>query len=224
MQTRFLPLLAPLALLSLPGCDSKTPAPDNGLDTRSLAKEDMDPAATSALESPIMVDPSLAEMSNRDAVKPADAPTSLALPPDAGPSAAASRPGGPVLGDMVADARRQKGLAGCSLKISYGAHWSAQLPADLPLYPKAHLEEAAGADSPRCKLRAVTVTTPDAADRVIRFYQEAARKAGYDASVEKDGGAQLVGGTRSDGAAFYTVITPVRTGGTIVDLVVNNGK
>lgn len=219
-----LPLIASLVLLSLAGCDRKTAEPGNGLDNRSLAKENMDPAATSALEGQIMVDPSLADMSNRDAVKPADAPASLPLPPDGGPSAAAARPGGPVLGDMIADPRRQKGLAGCPLQISYGAHWSAKLPADLPLYPQSRLEEAAGADGPRCKLRAVTVTTPDAPGAVVDFYRQTARAAGFDASVEKGRGEQLVGGTRGDGAAFYAVITPVRAGGTIIDLVTNGGK
>ncbi|MFM1982633.1 MAG: hypothetical protein RJB22_1352, partial [Pseudomonadota bacterium] len=30
-------------------------------------------------------------------------------------------------------------------------------------------------------------------------------------------------GTRRDGAAFFIVLTPVQSGGTSIDLVVNNG-
>jgi hypothetical protein len=45
----------------------------------------MDPALTSALEGPMMVDPTLADMANRDAVKPTDAPETLLVPNDETP-------------------------------------------------------------------------------------------------------------------------------------------
>ncbi len=82
MRPRFLPLIAP-ALLS--ACAQKAPTPSPALDERSLAKGAMDPALTSALEGPMMVDPTLADMANRDAVKPADAPETLLVPNDETP-------------------------------------------------------------------------------------------------------------------------------------------
>lgn len=224
MRRVFSILLLGLALSSCGGTSADPKA--EKLDERLLGKGNADPVLTAALEDQIMVDPSLANMANRNAVRTADAPMTAPLPPETtGPSAAAERPDAPTLGQMAANqarAARDK-FAGCALDVAYSQGWANRLPADLPLYPRARVEEAAGTDRPGCKLRAVTFTTMAPPRAVIDFYIGQSKRAGFASSTEAKGKETLVGGTRSDGAAYYVVVTPAEAGGTIVDLVLNNG-
>lgn len=89
MRLVLLPLF--LAAFGLAGCEHKAAAPAAALDQRSLAKEEMDPILALALEGPIMVDPGLRDLANRDVVKPADTPATLPIPPAPLPSTARSR-------------------------------------------------------------------------------------------------------------------------------------
>ncbi len=221
-------LLGP-ALLAVSACGGNAPADQKAdkLDERLLGKGDADPVLTSALEDQIMVDPSLANMSNRNAVKAADAPMTAPVPPETtGPSAAAERSAANVtLGQLAskqAAAARDK-FAGCGLDVDYSMQWATRLPADIPLYPRARVDEAAGSDMPGCKLRAITFTTPAPQRAVIDFYIGQSKRSGFASSTEAKGRETLVGGTRNDGAAYYVVVTPAEAGGTIVDLVLNNG-
>lgn len=220
-------LLGP-ALLAVSACGSDKPADDKAekLDERLLGKGNADPVLTSALEDQIMVDPSLANMSNRNAVKAPDAPMMAPVPPETtGLSAAASRPDAPTLGQLAAGqakAARDK-FTGCGIDVDYSMGWANRLPADLPLYPRARVEEAAGSDMPGCKLRAITFSTPAPQRAVIDFYLGQSKRSGFASSTETKGLETLVGGTRHDGAAYYVVVTPAEAGGTIVDLVLNNG-
>lgn len=216
------------ALLVLTACGGEKPADDKveKLDERLLGKGNADPVLTSALEDQIMVDPSLSNMSNRNAVKAPDAPMTAPVPLETtGPSAATERPNAPTLGQLAAGqakAARDK-FAGCGLDVDYSMGWANRLPADLPLYPRARVEEAAGSDAPGCKLRAITFTTPAPQRAVIDFYIGQSKRSGFASSTEAKGRETLVGGTRNDGAAYYVVVTPAEAGGTIVDLVLNNG-
>lgn len=216
------------ALLTLSACGDEKAADDKvkKLDERLLGKGNADPVLTSALEDQIMVDPSLSNMANRNAVKAADKPMTAPLPPETtGPSAAAERPDAPTLGQLAANqasAARDK-FAGCGLDVDYSMGWASRLPADVPLYPRARVDEAAGSDMPGCKLRAITFTTPAPQRAVIDFYIGQTKRSGFASSTEVKGRETLVGGTRSDGAAYYVVLTPAEAGGTVVDLVLNNG-
>lgn len=220
-------LLGP-TLLAVSACGGGTPTDSKAdkLDERLLGKGNADPVLTAALEDQIMVDPSLANMANRNAVRAPDAPMTAPVPPETtGPSAAAERPDSPTLGQI---ARRQATAArdrfnGCGLDVDYAMGWANRLPADVPLYPRARVEEAAGSDMQGCKLRAVTFTTQAPARAVIDFYIGQTKRSGFASSTEVKGRETLVGGTRSDGAAYYVVVTPAEAGGTIVDLVLNNG-
>lgn len=216
------------ALLAVSACSGDKPADAKAdkLDERLLGKGNADPVLTSALEEQIMVDPGLNNMSNRNAVKAPDAPMTAPVPPETtGPSAPASRPDAPTLGQLAAGqakSARDK-FSGCGLDVDYSMGWANRLPADLPLYPRARVEEAAGSDMPGCKLRAITFTTPAPQRAVIDFYIGQSKRVGFASSTEAKGRETLVGGTRSDGAAYYIVVTPAEAGGTIVDLVLNNG-
>lgn len=213
-------------LAAMAGC---TDAPKGAgtadkLDDQLLGKGNADPALTSALEGQIMVDPSLADQANRAAVKPTDGPASALIPPETtGPSATAERPAGPTLGELAAQQTRQKSMPGCNHSVSYAMRWSTRLPADVPIYPRGRVEEAAGSDTATCRLRVVTFTSSDTPRAVIDFYTGSARRAGYSVSQEQDGEQAMLGGTRRDGAAVFAIVTPAKSGGTIVDLVVNNG-
>ena len=214
------------ALLVLTACGSDKPADDKveKLDERLLGKGNADPVLTAALEDQIMVDPSLSNMSNRNAVKAPDAPMTAPVPLETTGTSAA-RPEAPTLGQLAAGqakAARDK-FAGCGLDVDYSMGWANRLPADLPLYPRARVEEAAGSDMPGCKLRAITFTTPAPQRAVIDFYIGQSKRSGFASSTEAKGRETLVGGTRNDGAAYYIVVTPAEAGGTVVDLVLNNG-
>lgn len=218
-------ILMATGLLALAGCnDAPAEKPADKLDARLLGKGNADPAVAAALEDQIMVDPTLANQSNRNAVRPADAPTTAPIPAD-GLSAAARHSGGVTLGQLAANqaiASKDK-FTGCSLDVDYSMRWATRLPADMPLYPRARIDEAAGSDMAKCKLRAITFTTTAPVRSVVDFYLAAAKRAAYAASKEARGAETLIGGTRGDGAAFYSVLTPADAGGTIVDLVLNNG-
>lgn len=226
MTRLMITLLMGTGLALLAGCKDasmdKTTADKR--DGQRLGKADVDPALTSALEGQIMVDPSLADQANRAAVKPADGPASALIPPETtGPSATAERAAGPTLGELAAQQTRQKSMPGCNHSVSYALHWSTRLPADVPIYPRGRVEEAAGSDTATCRLRVVTFTSSDSPRAVVDFYTGSVRRAGYSVSQEQDGEQVLLGGTRRDGAAVFAIVTPTRSGGTIVDLVVNNG-
>lgn len=221
-------LLLGACLLGVAACgnDKPTDAKADKLDERLLGKGNADPVLTTALEDQIMVDPSLANMANRNAVKPADAPMTAPVPVETtGPSAAAERPANPTLGQLAANqatAARDK-FTGCGLDVDYSMQWANRIPADVPLYPRARVDEAAGSNMPGCKLRAITFTTPAPQRAVIDFYIGQTKRSGFASSTQVKGRETLVGGTRADGAAYYVILTPAEAGGTIVDLVLNNG-
>lgn len=218
-----------LALLgSLAACGSDTSkAEADKLDAQLTGKDAAkDPAITAALEDQIMVDPALVGQSNANAARPADAPLQGPVPPGEGVSPRASGPAPATLGERAAaqTVADKRNFNGCGLDVDYGLSWANRLPPELPLYPQARVEEAAGSDLGKCRLRAVTFSTGAAPQALADFYLSAARKAGFTASQTRGDGEDMVGGTRSsDGAAFYVVLAERKGGGTVVDIVANNG-
>ncbi len=246
-------LIITLALLSLGlsscGEDPKTEAAN--LDETLLGKgNSTDPVLTSALEDQIMVDPALTGQANTHAVRAADKPAQTPIPTEAtgGPAPAAAIPLGQRI--VVQAAKTAPGASyaaaapasaatpastpgsaksakasfnGCGMDVSYSMAWSARMPADLPLYPQAKVAEAAGSDSGACRLRAVTFSTAAAPRNLVDYYLSTARKAGYEAEFTTEGGEQMVAGHRGDGAAFYVILTPRQSGGTMADMVANRG-
>ncbi len=241
--------LVPLALLLVAGCSSdESPKEIAALDDTLLGKGNAtDPALTSALEDQIMVDPALTTQSNQHSVRAPDQPLQAPLPTEAagGPPPIGNRP---TLGQTVAKqaakpapapkiasatplptattpvSSRQGKFDGCGLNVSYSIGWSARMPADLPLYPKSRVAEAAGSDQGACRLRAVTFATAAAPRDVVNYYLSTARTAGYAAEVGTENGEQVVAGHRADGAAFYVVVSARDSGGSIADIVANRGS
>jgi hypothetical protein len=210
--------------------------------TGNLQGNTRDPAMTSALQDQIMVDPALAGQSNNDALRPPQQPYSGAVPPDSvapgksvasgGKPAPAPRGGCPqckVRDDSVtlgALAKRQADgrTRNCAAGLQYSAGWVQRLPSDIPLYPDARVDEAAGSTAGGCALRVVSFSTGASVKAVIDWYYGRVTGAGYSAEHQADGGQHVLGGTRGrDGGAYVIYVQPRGDGRTAVDLVANNG-
>lgn len=213
-----------------------------------------DPAMMSALQDQIMVDPALTGQANNDAVRPPQQPYSGATPPDSvapsktdgttiadgtGSSSGGSKPAPAPASDcpqckvkrdsvtLGALAQRQadKRTSGCARRLQYSTAWVQRLPADIPLYPDARVDEAAGVAGNGCALRVVSFSTGASVQSVIDFYYGRVTAAGYSAEHQADGGQHVLGGVRSkDGGAYVIYVEKRGDGRTEVDLVANNGN
>jgi hypothetical protein len=194
----------------------------NQLDNRLTSKNEIDPAIAASLEDQIMVDPALAAQANDDAIRPAREPYQSQVPAGEGRGAA----GGQTLGGLAAQQafNSRDSFNGCGLSVHYSAEYAAKLPADLPLYNGSKVIEAAGSDDNGCRLRAISASAPAELQMVGTHYVKSAKAAGYSTEVARDGKGLLISGKRAaDGGAFYVVLQP-GDGGTVADLVVNNGR
>jgi len=223
--------------------------------TGNSAAANRDPAMMSALQDQIMVDPALAGQANNDSVRPPQQPYSGATPPDSvappkpadpnataantGSSSGGSKPAPAPSGDCpqckvkrdsvtlgaLAKRQAQKSIASCAGNLQYSAAWVGRLPGDLPLYPDARVDEAAGATGNGCTLRVVSFSTGASIQTVLDWYYGRATSAGYDAEHQASGGQHVLGGTRAkDGGAFMIYLEKRPDGRTEVDIVVNNGN
>ncbi|MEJ2409086.1 MAG: hypothetical protein P8Y58_06060 [Novosphingobium sp.] len=226
--------LAGTLLLAGCGSDDKTPA---GVET--------DPAMSGALGDQIMVDPEMA--GEEGAALTADG-GQITLPPenrtpeaiaDAKKQAAAlaggtlqpapqpAKGGAAALAESAATAAQvarasKVAHTDCAEKVTYSNTWAAKLPADIPVYPRGAVQEAAGVDSDACALRVVNFATPVSPDDVIGFYYTKAGKAGYSAEYKLDGNDRVLGG-RKNGKAYVVYARKLKGGVTEVDLV-TSGK
>lgn len=245
IRLRLLPLLA--AALMVSGCnligedDANVDAMDNNLTATNV----QDPALTAALQDQIMVDPRLGQQANGDAIRPPGQPYSAPVP---SPNIATNtdpvegekllRAPAPVSGgqcsqcDTAKQAATLGGLAarqknartrGCASSLQYGAAWATRLPAGVPLYPRAHVTEAAGTGG-SCALRVVSFAASESMQHLLDWYYTRASRAGYTAEHQTDGAQHVLGGTRSrDDAAYVIYFTGRADGGTDVDVIANNG-
>lgn len=238
-------LLAPLALAA---CGGSEDAQNNvaALDDE-LAGNGADPALMGALGDQIMVDPQLAQQSNKDAIRPPSQPYSAALPAE---TVAAGKTAMPKDGELLSApaptkgddrtfaaqqqavtlgglAARQKNprTASCAAKLAYSAGWAARMPAAMPLHPQARVVEAAGTQADGCSLRAVTFSAPQPLKTMIDWYYTRAVKGGYSAEHQLKDGQHLLGGTRkADGAAYLVLLSARTDGGTDIDLIADGGR
>jgi len=184
---------------------------DNG-----LAGNDIDPALTSALEDEIMVDRNLAGQAHPNQARPPETPVAAQYPAGTGAATRRAAAAAGVSGSGAPGA--------CGARFDYGNQWAQRLPAAFPPYPGWRITEAAGNDHGDCRVRVVTFTTGDDWRRVIEFYRNVARRAGYDAEEQARGEDHVLGGVneRTDGA-YYLIVTP-KPRGSEVALIVNNGR
>jgi hypothetical protein len=220
-------LLVAISLFALAGCNGANVKKDaDKLDAELATKgNDADPALTAALEDQIMVDPSLAGPGNVNSARPADAPLQAPVPPEKADEAVSQRTG-TTLGQLAANQAHdnKENFSGCGLDVDYSMTWANRLPTDLPLYPQARVAEAAGSDTGKCRLRAVTFSSSAPLRNLVDFYIGAAKRGGYSAEHKMDGSEHVVAGSRGDGSAYYVILAAQSGGGTTADLVANNGS
>jgi len=231
-------LIAPLVLA---GCERSSDEP---------RAQVTDPAIAGALADEIMIDPDLVRQQGRNSALGGGGPAQAQVPPeDAGPdAAAAARAEAEQLAGRIEQAPAPKtgGSSGagataaltangalaetgsakdCVAGLEYSAVWAARLPAALPVYPRGHVQEAAGTDKPGCRLRVVNYLTPVSVDDVVNFYWTRARAAGLAPLHRSEGTDRVIGGGAKSGvksgqAAFVAYVRE-RGGITEVDLVTN---
>jgi hypothetical protein len=233
---------AVLALaLALAGCGKEREPDVNALDQAlsGNSANDADPALTSALADQIMVDPALAQSSNRNAIRAPDGPASAPVPPEGGPGGPqpplpegllrappptqgdAEDASGTTLGTLAAAQRRGhlRGRQDCEAQLRFSAAWAARLPAAIPIYPNGRVSEAAGTDVPGCGMRIVSFTADAPLQTVIDWYYTRAVRAGYSAEHRLAADDHVLAGARPSGDDAYYIMLADQGGRTTVDLV-----
>ncbi|HJQ15771.1 MAG TPA: hypothetical protein VJ859_02115 [Allosphingosinicella sp.] len=202
-------LAATAAALALGGCGRKTDDADLARLDNQIVGNEADPALTGALQDQIMVDPTLSQQSNRNAVRPPQSPSQAQYP---GGRGAASLRG------SLADG------AACGSNFDYAMHWANRLPAAFAVYPNGKVTEAAANNRGECRVRVVTFVSSDAPGRLLDWYQRRATDAGYSAERQQRGADQVLAGTNErDGGAYFLIVTP-RGAGSDVAIITNQGK
>ncbi len=206
---------------------------DSGSELANLDNQiignDTDPALTSALEDQIMVDPALTQQSNRNSVRPPETPTQAQYPLPQGGQQAARRPaavrgpgGAPAPRTAAAAEVAEAGSSGCGPDFDYNMQWARRLPPAFAVYPGSRITDAAGSDAPDCRVRVVTFTTADSAQRVLDHYAARAARAGFSAEHQRREGDHILAGTNARDGAFYLIVTPTRAGSEVA-LIANSG-
>lgn len=227
-----LPLLVAGTALTACGGD-RTSAPD--------ARAKLDPAIAAALADPIMIDPDLASQNRGNAAVALDTFDPVPLD-DTSPEAiaAAKSDAARLAGGMIKTAPEPAASAdelaaavtagqlaaalpgapaNCLDGIRYGYQWAASLPPALPIYPRGHVQEAAG--DPGCGLRAVVFTTPVDASGVTDFYYTRASAAGFTTERRRHGAVEALSGQKG-AAAFLVRVRPGANGLSEVELATRN--
>jgi hypothetical protein len=119
----------------------------------------------------------------------------------------------------------KRGKGTCEAKLQYGAGWAARMPSEFPVYPKGRVKEAAGVEGGICDIRVVSFTTSAGRQSVVDYYYTRAKRSGFTADYEIRDGEHMLGGVRdNDGGAYVITLTALKSGGTAVDIVANNGR
>ncbi|MFL6845072.1 MAG: hypothetical protein ACJ8ER_09355 [Allosphingosinicella sp.] len=206
-----LPFAALAAALALAACNRA-----GGEENLADLNNDTDPAIASALNDQILVDPDLANQSNRNAVRPASTP------------AQTQYPSGSTGGGAASGASAKPAVAGTNCsdpnRFDYNLRWAGRLSPNFPVYPGGKVTEAAANNSSGCSTRAVTFTTSEGWQRILDWYHTRAVQAGYSSEHQlRDGTHVLAGANDKDNGAFYLIVTP-KGSGSEVDLIANNGR
>jgi hypothetical protein len=203
--TRSLLTFAALATaLSLSACGRSDEAELAELDNEIVGNE-TDPAVTSALQDQILVDPTLSQQSNRNAVRSASGPAQAQYP-TAGPRSSTTVRGG----------------EGCAADLDYAMGWAERLPPAFAVYPGSRVTEAAANNRGDCRLRVVTYTTGEPSQRLLDWYHNRAVRAGYTSEHQLREGDHVLAGTNEiDGGAFFLIVTPTNRGSEVA--LITNG-
>ncbi len=209
-----------------------------------------DPAMNDALEDQILVDPGLTDQANTNAIRGANGAIDGKVPPAGdkayataqfeGKMLSAPKPRnmtsddectscagseGITLGAKAEAQAAQRGKGTCDQKLSYDMGWANRMPPEFPVYPKANVKEAAGVEGGLCDIRVVSFSTASPIKNVVDYYYTQAKRGGYSAEYLLRGSEHVLGGTRgNDDGAFVITLNKRSGGGTVVDIVANNGR
>jgi hypothetical protein len=196
-----------LGALALVACGRSEEDDLNALDNQLVANAN-DPALT-ALQDQILVDPTLSQQSNRNAIRPPASPSQAQYP--GGPEATALR-------DSLA------GNGECAKNLDYDMLWANRLPAGFTIYPQAKVTEAAANDKPECRIRIVSFLSDAAPQNVVDWYAQRLSAKGFSTDqLVRDGDYILSGANQGSGLAYFLVVS--RKGkGSDAALITNAGK
>ena len=243
------PALLAACLIALAGCSGGAADNTTSSDDRLAAQLAQngaatanDPALRAALRDQIMVDPTLIGRANADAIRPPTEPYAAEIPPDG-----IADTGKPPEDDRVTPAppakspcpqcvaaRRAltlgalaeaqgKPFGECAAAVGYSAQWANRLPAAIPLYPRATVIEAAGADGAGCALRIVSFRSTASPQRLLDWYYTKLRAAGFGAQHQADGAEHVLAATKPGGGAVMLLVRAGAEGGSDADLMVDPG-
>lgn len=112
----------------------------------------------------------------------------------------------------------------CTGKLEDGISWAERLPADMPLYPRASVAEAAG-ETGGCGVRTVNFKTQAPLQEIVDFYYTRAVRSGFSTEHIMEDKEHMLSGTRDrDDGAYMIIARAAAGGGTEVDLIANNGR
>lgn len=212
----------------------------------AVSKPETDPALTSVLADPLMVDPDLSSQNRAVSALVVGGPPVAEVPlverspkaiedarEDARQLAGGSLKSAPlpvdgdaalVAGVTAAQIAAASGRAGqaCAGKSEYGMGWSLSLPVPLSIYPRGHLQEAAGTDRDGCRLRAAVFVTPVEAGDVVDFYFTRLSAAGLVSKHFLANGVHVLQGGKG-GMSYAVHVRRMDNGLSRVDLVSNGG-
>jgi hypothetical protein len=200
--------LIAFATLVLAGCGKSEDDDLNALDNQLVANAN-DPALSSALQDQILVDPTLSQQSNRNALRPPASPNQAQYP--GGPQAAALR-------DSLA------GNGACAQNLNYGPTWANRLPADFVLYPGSKLTEAAANERPECRVRIVSFLNDAAPQTVVDWYAQRLSANGYSTDQQVRAGDYILAGENEARGTAYFLIVSRKGKGSDASLITNNGR
>lgn len=242
--------MAAAVMLLVGGCgdgENRTADAEN-----ALAGNRTDPALRAALQDQILVDPGLAQQSNRDAARPPADPGRAPVPLDPASAeearlaeAEAAKSGkllrappvstAPVqsdgaitLGELAQQQSKKPGGAAAkcrNAKTEYDMRWASRLPAEFPVYPRAAVQEAAALVAPGCTTRLVSFNSAAPMQSLLDYYYTQAVRGGFTAEHVLQGSDHVLAGARArDDGAYYLILSNRPGGGTAVDLIANNGR
>ncbi|MFA9199980.1 MAG: hypothetical protein ACEQR8_02155 [Cypionkella sp.] len=162
-----------------------------------------DPQVAAALDDPLMTDPDLSARNEAAAALTVEIdsalPSIVETPEETARAEAEAAalvggadrlvplgdPGsaGTVLARGADASERVRALAGsrpCEATLAPSPIWAARMPRAFPVYPRGNMIDAAGSDTPGCRVRTVAFATPVAREKVLAFYAARARSVGAD--------------------------------------------
>lgn len=183
--------------LALAGCgrgEADAPSADD-----FLLADGADPALTAVLHDQFLTDPNLTQQAHPNTIRPPEAPVQAQYPP------------GSANEGIPATASPARAL--CGAEFEPGAEWARRLPADVPLYPRSRVVEAAGTDAGGCRFRTVTFESADDHARLLAYYRGVAERGGFRFEQRPRGTDHMLAAVNDrTGTAFVLVVTPLERG------------